>query len=252
MVIDFGALARRRSGYCYRQTVRRVSGETIPDQLCTGNRQAMMQSRQVSYRSGAAACATALSLCACAPQHSDAGASTSTTSPQHSMASAPIASSKNLYSLGIVGYNYTEVGIFDYSVNGRGAFNLSVSTEDSGGGKTACCFGWAPATKLPLQVKVEWTRDETTWCRQTVAFSGPIAPEPTTLEVHIYPDRHVEVAITDTYSPPRLKLPGTGGNYRVGKDVRAEKLAAIRKDQELAECRQGRFPISSVNEAGKR
>jgi Protein of unknown function (DUF3304) len=162
--------------------------------------------------------------------------------------SGPKRSSQLRYSLGIVGYNYTETGIIDYSVNGTGAFNLGVSTEHSGGGSTVCCFGWAPGMKLPMPIRIEWTRDEATWCRKTVMLADPGPLEPTTFEVHFYPDRHIEVAITDDYSPPQLKLASTGGDYRIGKDVRKEKADAMQKDSEVAECREGRFPIGVLAE----
>jgi Protein of unknown function (DUF3304) len=163
-------------------------------------------------------------------------------------ASAPKRSSQLRYSLGIVGYNYTETGIIDYSVNGTGAFNLGVSTEDSGGGKTVCCFGWAPAMKLPMPVRIEWTRDEGSWCRKTVMLADPGPLEPTTFEVHFFPDRHIEVAITDEYSPPRLKLSRAGRDYRVAKDLRKEEAEAMEKDSQAAECREGRFPIGVLAE----
>ena len=163
-------------------------------------------------------------------------------------ASGPKRSSQLRYSLGIVGYNYTETGIIDYSVNGTGAFNLAVSTEDSGGGKTVCCFGWAPAMKLPIPIRIEWTRDEETWCRKTVMLTDPGPLEPNTFEVHFYPDRHIEVAITEDYSAPRLRLTRERPYYRVAKDLRKEKAEAMRLDSELAECREGRFPIGVVAE----
>ena len=173
-----------------------------------------------------------------------AAAGTSTEVP----ASGHKRSSQLRYSLGIVGYNYTETGIIDYSVNGTGAFNLGVSNEHSGGGSTICCFGWAPGMKLPMPIRIEWTRDEATWCRKTVMLTDPGPLEPTTFEVHFYPDRHIEVAITDDYSPPRLKLASGGGDFRLGKDVRQEKAAAMRIDKALAECREGRFPIGVLEE----
>ena len=163
-------------------------------------------------------------------------------------ASGPKRSSQLRYSLGIVGYNYTETGIIDYSVNGTGAFNLGVSTEHSGGGSTICCFGWAPGMKLPMPIRIEWTRDEATWCRKTVMLTEPGPLEPNTFEVHFFPDRHIEVAITDEYSPPRLKLARAGRDYRVAKDPRREGADAQKKDAELAECREGRFPIGVLEE----
>jgi hypothetical protein len=166
------------------------------------------------------------------------------------IATPRVTSSKEQYSLGIVGYNYTEVGIYDYSVNGKGAFNLGVSSERSGGGSTVCCFSWTPAVKLPVPIRIEWTRDGETWCRKTVSFEGPPAVEPTTLEVHFFPDRHIEVAVTDAYSPPRLKLFSAGADYRVGEDVRAEKAEAVRRDKEVADCRSGAFPIGEAQGTG--
>ena len=56
------------------------------------------------------------------------------------------------------------------------------------------------------------------------------------------------MAITDDYSPPRLKLTRGGRDYRVAKDPRKEKAEAMRLDSELAECREGRFPIGVVAE----
>ena len=163
-------------------------------------------------------------------------------------ASGPKRSSQLRYSLGIVGYNYTETYIDDYSVNGTGAFNLGVSTEHSGGGSTVCCFGWAPGMKLPMPIRIEWTRGSDRWCRKTVMLTDAGPLEPTTFEVHFYPDRHIEVAITDDYSPPRLSLARAGYGYRVGKDIKAEVAADMRKDDDGAECREGRFPIGVLEE----
>ncbi len=55
-------------------------------------------------------------------------------------ASATPRSSQDHYSLGIVGYNYTDPYISYFIVNGTNGFDLSMSTEHSGGGKTSCCY----------------------------------------------------------------------------------------------------------------
>ena len=99
---------------------------------------------------------------------------------------------------------------------------------------------------MPKPVKVEWTRDGKRWCRTTALINGPIPLEPTTLEVHFYPDRQVKVAITDNYSPPRLKLAARGDAYRVALDVRTELKAAIQLDEKMAECRDGEFPVGNA------
>jgi hypothetical protein len=41
---------------------------------------------------------------------------------------------------------------------------------------------------------------------QDVVFKGPVPKNPSYLEVHIYPDEHVEIALTENTSLPRLKL----------------------------------------------
>jgi Protein of unknown function (DUF3304) len=162
------------------------------------------------------------------------------------------------YSLGIVGYNYTDTAIVDYIVNGKGAFNLAVSTETSGGGKTVCCFSWRPDGKVPFPVAVEWTRGNDRWCRKTVMLTDPGPSVPTTLEVHFFPDRRIEAAVTDTYSPPRLRLTRVGGAFRVGEDLRAERARDQALDEAAAECQTGDFltnrnaPSTKTNERKER
>jgi hypothetical protein len=183
-------------------------------------------------------------LTACSPSDQPISTASIPSAPLSASASGP-QSSQPRYSLGIVGYNYGDVGMVDYRVNGTGAFNLGVSTETAGGGSTICCAGWAPATKLPKPVVVEWTRGGDRWCRTVAALNGPVPAEPTTLEIHFYPDGHVEAAITDKYSPPRLKLKSEGGAYRIGRDVNAERRAAVEKDNLTAECQDGEFSLAN-------
>ena len=157
-------------------------------------------------------------------------------------ASAAPQSSQLRYSLGIVGYNYTDLYINYFIVNGTNGFNLGVSNEDSGGGKTACCFGWTPATKLPKPITVEWSRDGgNRWCRKKVMLDAPVPAEPTTLEVHFYPDGHIEVAITDQYSSPRLKLKAAGSDYRYDFRIKNIEAAVRAVDEGSSECRDGDF-----------
>ena len=129
------------------------------------------------------------------------------------------------YALGIMGYNYTNRYIDSFTVNGRGGGNVFISSPTTGGGKTACCFDWWSGNELPKKVRVVWVgayciltesnpktgetiKSEAPIWRATEAFvKGPIPPNPTTLETHFYPDGHVEVAVTDQFSDPRLQLP---------------------------------------------
>jgi Protein of unknown function (DUF3304) len=119
--------------------------------------------------------------------------------------------------LGIVGYNYTDRAIASFSVNGNGGGNIYLSTPTNGGGKTVCCMSVRPGTTLPLKMEVEWTWDRVEddngkvlrpeeSRKATAVLDGPLPAKPTQFEVHFYPDGHVEVAVSDKYSPPRLKL----------------------------------------------
>jgi Protein of unknown function (DUF3304) len=165
-----------------------------------------------------------------------------TAAPSEVAASAIPRSSQDHYSLGIVGYNYTDLYISYFIVNGTNGFNLGVSNEGSGGGKTSCCFGWAPGAPLPKPITVEWSRDGgNRWCRQKVMLNAPVPLEPTTLEVHFYPDGHIEAAMTDIYSSPRLKLKAAGSDYRYELRIKNVEAAVRAVDEKTSECRDGDF-----------
>ena len=125
--------------------------------------------------------------------------------------------------LTIYGYNYTNRYIDQFYVNGNAGSNLGVSTPTAGGSKTVCCFSYAPGTPAPKTVKVKWqheaceykvtTSDNETFSRmhsffkiQEVAVNPNVPANPGYFEVHFYPDGHVEAAITEHSSPPRLLL----------------------------------------------
>jgi Protein of unknown function (DUF3304) len=127
------------------------------------------------------------------------------------------------HALTIYGYNYTNQYIDQFSVNGQGGGNVFVSTPTAGGGKSSCCIGWTDGTPLPQTVTVRWsnatcklkvtnsnghTREVSVplFKEEQVELSSPVPADPGYFEVHIYPDQHVEVAITQTWSDPRLKL----------------------------------------------
>jgi hypothetical protein len=125
--------------------------------------------------------------------------------------------------LTIYGYNYTDQYIDEFTVDGQGGGNVFVSTPTAGGGKGSCCVNWVDGTPLPQTVTVRWayatckTRltdsygDTKDWFKplfkeEQVQLTVPIPSNPGYFEVHIYPDQHVEVAVTQTWSEPRLKL----------------------------------------------
>ena len=105
--------------------------------------------------------------------------------------------------LGLVGYNYTERPIYTFSVNGGGGSNIFVG---GGGAKMSCC------TEITVgqPVEIKWLYDTTekqylAGLREekrstTVIVPPPTVPEAEYLEVHFYPDHHVELAL--------VKFPG--------------------------------------------
>ena len=123
----------------------------------------------------------------------------------------------------IQGYNYTDDYIESFTVNGQGGGNVFESGPDSGGGGSVCCASYLPGTPLPIKLKVRWTsgyclythtnkygetytRRRPRWSEQDVLVDRPPEGEARALEVHFFPDGHVEAAITEGHSPPRLKL----------------------------------------------
>jgi len=123
--------------------------------------------------------------------------------------------------LGIMGYNYTDRAIADFSVNGAWGANVALSTPTAGGGKTTCCVVLSRDTKTPFWVTVKYRMDalesypprrmiEPAGAYKTakVEVTGPIPPDPGYIEIHFYPDGHIEAAISGrgALSPPRLKL----------------------------------------------
>ena len=122
--------------------------------------------------------------------------------------------------LEIVGYNYTDRVVAEFSVNGQWGANVELSTPTSGGGSPMCCVVMKTRTKTPFWVDVEYqmdalgsylTRKEIEpagpYLKARVEVDGPIPPDPEYLEIHFYPD-HIEAVISGQHgpSPPRLIL----------------------------------------------
>ena len=136
-------------------------------------------------------------------------------------------------SLLIQGYNYTDDYINSFTVDGQGGGNLYVSGPTSGGGGSVCCASFSQGMPLPIKLKVRWTgaycmEYETNMFGRTSAYRKGLWREsealavdlsqgkPRALEVHIFPDGHVEAAITQGYSRPRLVLPDDHRGLRPG------------------------------------
>jgi hypothetical protein len=125
------------------------------------------------------------------------------------------------FSLSLVGYNYTSRYIDSFSVNGQGGGNLYVSGPTSGGGGSVCCVSYVQGRPAG-EVTVRWQSsgcmfrapgrlsDGSThtahdfFSEVRVKVEPRIPARPQNLEVHFYPDGHIEAAIKDAYSPPRL------------------------------------------------
>jgi hypothetical protein len=125
--------------------------------------------------------------------------------------------------LDLLGYNYTDRNIEDYSVNGQGGGDIRLSSPSSGGSGIVCCVKLLNGRTNPV-VRVRWQFDGCTYQTRS-ALSGRIheharyfyreadvevlrldVKKPTHLEAHFYPDGSVRVALTSEISTPRLSL----------------------------------------------
>jgi hypothetical protein len=123
--------------------------------------------------------------------------------------------------LTITGFNYTSRYIDEFSVNGQGGGNLYVSGPTSGGGGSVCCVSYVKGAAAP-RIIVRWQSGGCMYRAPGVMADGSthlahgffrelklnvdarVPDKPAYLEVHFYPDGHVESAITESISSPRL------------------------------------------------
>jgi len=150
-----------------------------------------------------------------------------------SSASLPIAgkaeSKKVKHSLALRAFNYTDLPIASYTVDGAGGGDVGVSNERNGGSGTTCC-GRSPAS-LPTSYTVSWSRDDHLWCEIEVPFNGPIPDDPQDLNTHFYRDGHVEISITNGDETPRIKMKNINSGL-----TRTETGNAI-FDDKFAKCK---------------
>ncbi|MDE2431181.1 MAG: DUF3304 domain-containing protein [Burkholderiales bacterium] len=124
--------------------------------------------------------------------------------------------------LALNGYNYTNRYIDSFSVDGQGGGNLFVSGPTSGGGGGVCCVSYRIGASA-WKTKIRWQTDACTYDEKIiqgerfyeiysffkeveVQIDPKIPDHPHYFEVHFYPDGHVEAAITEEISLPRLVL----------------------------------------------
>ena len=124
--------------------------------------------------------------------------------------------------LTMVAYNYTDRYIDTYSVNGNGGGNVFVSNGIDGGSKRTCCVSYRVGLKK-IEVDVRWQIGACTYntyvdsagvehsethsfFKEVTIFAPAMTDNPKYFETHFYADGHVEAAITEERSDPRLIL----------------------------------------------
>ena len=145
-------------------------------------------------------------------------------------AGAAEAEGGRTHALAIVAYNYTDRYMDSFEVNGQGGGNLRISNEGAGGGSQVCCVRWTDRSALPKKVTVKWVASycvqrlsnsdgetknwrQSLWKIADLQFNGPVPANPQNFEVHFYRDGHIELAMSEDYSLPRLKLPSPPNGY---------------------------------------
>lgn len=135
--------------------------------------------------------------------------------------------------LTIMGFNYTNKDINEFYVDGDGGGNLSVSSASGGGGGSVCCALYVTGQPAP-EINVRWQSDACIYnirhdrvgtefkdifsIYKTAAVKvATVSQNPRYLEIHIFPDGHIEAAITGEPSSPRLVL---NQNRRVNEPFR--------------------------------
>ena len=125
--------------------------------------------------------------------------------------------------LSLTGFNYTNRYIDQFSADGQGGGNLYVSTPSGGGGGSVCCVSYFIGQSA-WKAKIRWQSGACTYNNRIdtdgkrlyeiysyfkevdVLVDPAIPKDPKYFEVHFYPDGHVEAAIAETGSRPRLVL----------------------------------------------
>lgn len=120
--------------------------------------------------------------------------------------------------LGLIGYNYADRHISDYTVDGTGSVDIMLSSPTSGGSGIACCVRLERKSVNPPHVKVRWQykgciyfmrndrTSATAWVRQyyykeaEVELQRADTGSPRYIQTHFYPDGTVQVRTTDDFS----------------------------------------------------
>lgn len=126
--------------------------------------------------------------------------------------------------LSLVGYNYTNRIIENYTVDYASGGDIKMSSPTSGGGGAFCCFDYYPGLIEKMLVKVRWQVDGCTYMlknpltrasadvrhlyyrEKLVKVEKKTFGVPEFIETHIFPDGSVRVFLTAELSSPLLRL----------------------------------------------
>jgi hypothetical protein len=126
--------------------------------------------------------------------------------------------------LGLVGYNYTDRYISEYSIDGAGGGDIIMSSATSGGSGVSCCVKLSRTYLGQIRVTVRWQvdgcvyliKDDRTgaadkvrhfYYREVEVNVGRVPGQnPKYIESHFYPDGSVYVLLTEHSSKPLLDL----------------------------------------------
>jgi hypothetical protein len=136
------------------------------------------------------------------------------------------------YSVIAYGYNYTDLYIDSFEIDGSGGGNLEVSTPTSGGGGHTCCAIVTPGLPKGTTFNIKWTRDRKLWCQQDVPLDIAVPQDPRYFEVHFYPDGKIEIEVTQKASRPRLSL--DSASY-----ARRKEKNNVNNDDKFSRCKNG-------------
>jgi Protein of unknown function (DUF3304) len=159
-----------------------------------------------NWRGVAAAFTVAVSACHPAAPNLQPATTAAQASASAASADLDLKGTPRSYSVIAYGYNYTDLYIDSFEIDGSGGGNLSVSTPDSPGGKHTCCAIVTPGLPPGTTFNIKWTRDRKRWCQQDVPLYKPVPKDPRYFEVHFYPNGKIEIEVTQEASTPRLKL----------------------------------------------
>jgi len=129
--------------------------------------------------------------------------------------------------LSLIGYNYTDRHISDYSVSGAGGGHINLSSATSGGSGQACCVRLSRVGGRTFLIKVRWQvdgckyveRDPRTgatdeirhfyYKEMDVNVQRMDDQNPGYIETHFYADGSIKVRLTEMASEPILSLDET-------------------------------------------